>query len=125
MKTISNQGRFLKLLRPLIFPDGPDKMDESRTHMRGLRLGWRVWTSLLADQQGLSLELRKWARTQPGGGTFQGILPMCWAFRLCPSCPCWWWDIMGGFVLLCPVPTPGKSLLDPLLGLPITLLLSR
>ena len=50
--------------------------------MRGLRLGWSVWTSLLADQQGLSLELRKWARTQPGGGTFQGILPMCWAFKL-------------------------------------------
>ena len=29
---------------------------------------------------------------------------------------------MGVFVLLCPVPPPGKSLLDPILGLPITLL---
>ena len=33
---ISNQGRFLKLLRPLIFPDGSGKMDESGTHMREL-----------------------------------------------------------------------------------------
>ena len=74
--TISNRGRCLKLLRPLIFPDGPGKTDESRTHVCRLRLGWSVWASLLADQQGLSLELRKWARTQTGGGTFQGILPV-------------------------------------------------
>lgn len=79
--TISNRGRCLKLLRPLIFPDGPGKTDESRTHVCRLRLGWSVWASLLADQQGLSLELRKWARTQTGGGTFQGILPVCWAFK--------------------------------------------
>lgn len=54
--SISIWGRFPKLLGSLIFPDGPDKMDESRTHKSGLGLGWSIWTSLLADQLGISLE---------------------------------------------------------------------
>ena len=72
--------------------------------------------------------MRKWGRTQLGGGTFRGIClcarhPSLLVLHVPDGGGTSWWG--GGSVLLPPTPPPGKSLPDPILWPSITLLLSQ
>ena len=91
--------------------------------------------------------MRKWGRTQLGGGTFRGIClcarhPSLLVLHVPDGGGTSWWgggSVLlphvpdgggtswrgGGSVLLPPTPPPGKSLPDPILWPSITLLLSQ